>query len=88
MRYATYTIRALAIATFLALMVFNVDVVGSQGPELAVSSTEVRCEWCDENSVLCARYVFPDGHTILEYDETGVVVTPDDDVGLNPVEDY
>jgi len=79
MTYATYTVRFLAIATFLALMAFNVDVVGSQGPELDVSSAEVRCEWCDENSVLCAHYVFPDGHTILEYDETGFVVTPEED---------
>jgi hypothetical protein len=60
-------------------MVFNVDVVGPRGAQAVASSAEAECELCDENSVLCAIYVFPDGHTIQAYDETGVVITPEEE---------
>jgi len=76
MKCAKYAVRVVGIATFLALMVFNVDVVGPRGAQAVASSAEAECDLCDGNPVLCAIYVFPDGHTIQDYDETGVVVTP------------
>jgi hypothetical protein len=79
MKYAKYAVRAVGIVTFLMLMVFNVDVVGSQGVQVVASSAEAECELCDENSVLCAVYEFPDGTVIQEYDETGVVITPEEE---------
>lgn len=77
MKYAKYAVRVVGIATFLALMVFNVDVVGPRGVQAVASSVEAECDMCDENTELCAIYRFPDGTVIQDYDETGVVVTPE-----------
>ncbi len=79
--YARYVIWAFGIATFLALMVFNVDVVGprgAQGAQAVASIAEAEWELCDENSVLCAVYKFPNGTIKKSYDETGVVITPEE----------
>ena len=77
MKYARYAVRVAGFATFLALMLFNINIMGPQGVQGTVSSGSTECIECDENTRWCVTYCYPDGSCTAEYDEEApIVITP------------
>lgn len=65
-RYTSHVIRIVSLAAFLALVVFNVDVVGPEGLQATASSDTAECDLCLGNAEYCATYCFPDDDTIWD----------------------
>lgn len=60
MKHARNVIRIVGTAIFLALMFFNVDVMGPRGAQATATSSVVKCDLCQGNQQECAVYCFPD----------------------------
>jgi len=75
--YARYAVRAVGITAFLALMVFNVDVMGPRGAQATASSGTAECDLCEGYQQQCAVYCFPGGDCEADFsNEDPIAITP------------